>query len=257
MDNNPYRGPLTNEAAPSHGAGCWTSLLFRAFLFLGVIALGISLLLPTHRTARETGRRTQCGLNLREIAVALRDYEQQHGTLPPAYTVDAQGKPLHSWRTLILPFLQRDELYKSIDLTRPWDDPANAKAAATLLDVYSCPSTNGMTNRTTYLAVVGPNCSFLPSEGRKLADISDSSAETLMVIEVGTEQAVPWMSPIDTSEQQVLNQSAPPKLAHPSLFHGLFVDGGVRILDNELSASDRKALISIAGNDKPRLEAED
>ena len=45
-----------------------------------------------------------CVNNLKQIALALHNYEEVYKVLPPAYTVDAQGRPLHSWRTLILPY---------------------------------------------------------------------------------------------------------------------------------------------------------
>ena len=79
--------------------------------------------------------------NLHQISIALQLYAAAHGGLPPAYTTDADGKPLHSWRTLILPYLEHQQLYESIDLAKPWDDPANAEACKAALSVYQCPST--------------------------------------------------------------------------------------------------------------------
>ena len=73
----------------------------------------------------------QCANNLKQIALALRNYESVYHALPPAYTVDAEGKPLHSWRTLILPYLEQQALYDKIDLSKPWDDPANKEAYET------------------------------------------------------------------------------------------------------------------------------
>ena len=82
--------------------------------------------------------------------------------LPPAYTVDAKGRPLHSWRTLILPYLEQEPLYQTIDLSKPWNDPANAKALETSLPVFRCPEAVGPQNTTTYLAIVAPNGCFIP-----------------------------------------------------------------------------------------------
>ena len=59
--------------------------------------------------------------------------------LPPAYTVDADGRPLHSWRTLILPYLEQEPLYQTIDLSKPWNDPANAKARRNRSSRFSLP----------------------------------------------------------------------------------------------------------------------
>src|SRR5262245_49759347 len=104
------------------------SRIVEILVVLAFLALLVALLLPLSRSARPAARRAQCTNNLKQIALALHDYEQEHGALPPAYTVDAAGRPLHSWRTLILPYLEQEKLYQSIDLSKPWNDPANAQA---------------------------------------------------------------------------------------------------------------------------------
>ena len=98
------------------GCGCTGASCLALLIVIG-------LLLPMRRTASEAARRTGCGFNLRGIAQALQVYAKEHGSLPPAYTKDAQGRPLHSWRTLILPYMEEKQLFDTIDLTKPWDDP--------------------------------------------------------------------------------------------------------------------------------------
>ena len=95
---------------------------------IGGVLITVAMLLPAMRTAGPAARRAQCVNNLKQIALALFNYESAYNALPPAYTVDAEGKPLHSWRTLILPYLEKQSLYDSIDLSKPWNDPANAEA---------------------------------------------------------------------------------------------------------------------------------
>src|SRR4029077_3708459 len=116
-----------------------------------------ALLLPAFRSAQPGARRAQCTNNLKQIALALHNYAQIYEALPPAHTVDANGRPLHSWRTLILPYLEQGPLYQTIDLSKPWDDPANAKANETLVPVFRCLESVGAQNKTTYLAIVAPN----------------------------------------------------------------------------------------------------
>ena len=53
---------------------------------------------------------------MKEIVMAIEEYKGKNGHYPPAYIADGNGKPLHSWRVLILPFLGYDGLYKSIQL---------------------------------------------------------------------------------------------------------------------------------------------
>jgi prepilin-type processing-associated H-X9-DG protein len=221
------------------------------FVVLGIIVLLIALMLPAVRTSGEAARRAQCVNNLKQIGLALHNYELDHSMLPPSYSVDANGKPLHSWRTLILPYLEQEALYKTIDLSKPWDDPANAKARESEPLVYCCPSTVELKNTTTYLAIATPNGCFPPGEPRRLADV-ESRASTIAVIEVGEENAVPWMSPRDANESLVLSIGGPTtKLRHSGGVNVCLVDGSVRFLKASTSAKVRRGLISISRNDDP------
>ncbi len=181
---------------------------------LGIIVILIALLLPAVRSSRPAARRAQCVNNLKQIALALHNYEQLNGALPPAYTVDAKGRPLHSWRTLILPYLEQGPLYQTIDLSKPWNDPANAKALETAPLVFRCPEAVGPRNTTTYLAIAAPNGCLIPKESRRLAEITDAHNSTLMVIEAGEENAVPWMAPVDADESLVMSLGPTTKLHH-------------------------------------------
>jgi len=108
-----------NEAIPKPKTrGRFTLVQF--FVVLGMLGLLIALLLPATRSVGPVARRAQCSNSLRQIALALITYEHVHNELPPAYTVDAKGRPLHSWRTLILPYLEYESLYKTIGMrSRP------------------------------------------------------------------------------------------------------------------------------------------
>ncbi len=217
---------------------------------LGIIALVIAFLLPLTRSGvRPAARRAQCTNNLKQIALALQNYEQAYKALPPAYTVDAKGRPLHSWRTLILPYLEQEALYKTIDLSKPWNDPANAKALETYVPVFHCPAAAGPQNTTTYLAIAGPDGCLILEESRRLAEITDAHEWTLMVIEADDENAVPWMAPVDARESLAMNLGPTTKLHHAGGTNAGFVDGSVRFMKANTSTSVRQAWMSIAGND--------
>jgi prepilin-type processing-associated H-X9-DG protein len=217
---------------------------------LSIIGILVALLLPAVRTGRTAALRAQCTNNLKQIALALRNYESAYKALPPAYSVDSEGKPLHSWRTLILPYLERQRLYESIDLSKPWNDPANAAALKTGISEYRCPAADCPANRTTYMAIVAPNGCFRPNKPRQLSEITDDHGETLMVIEVGSEHAVHWMAPTDADETLVMASGPSTKRNHAGGTNAAFVDGSVRFLQSAMPAAERRALISIAGNDK-------
>lgn len=86
----------------------WMDLLGVALLLAGTIYL----LRPAHVHSHEARRRLQCKYNLKQIGLALHYYHDKYEEFPPAYTVDEHGKPLHSWRTLILPFMDQEPLYQ-------------------------------------------------------------------------------------------------------------------------------------------------
>ena len=231
---------------PKKSAGCWIT----GFIVLGIGVLLIGFLLPAVRSARPAAYRAACANNLKQIALALQGYENAYHALPPAYTVDADGKPLHSWRTLILPFLEQQPLYDTIDLSKPWNDPANAIAYKMVVPVFHCPSATCPEDHATYLAVVAPSGCFRHTEPRQLAEISDGLPETLMVIEVSPEQSVHWMSPVDADEALVLGLGPESKLSHQGRMNAAFCDGSVKFLHADVPAEARRALISIAGNDR-------
>ncbi len=225
--------------------------LLELLLVVAVIAVLIALLLPSVRSAREPARRMNCQSHLKQIGVAIYNYRDEYGVLPPAYTVDEEGNRLHSWRTLILPFLElgSDELYESIDFSKPWDDPANAKARDTVVQVYQCPSADPADGLTTYLGVVGPDCAFSGPESRTLADITDDNHSTLMYVDAPLDRAVHWMSPVDVSENELLSLGDDSNIQHPGGVNAAFVDGSVRFLYLDFDPDELRAILTIAGGE--------
>lgn len=249
MSINPYESPDTIGESAEKKPGGLKFRLVELLVVVGIIAILIGLMLPAVRTSGEASRRSHCTNNLKQIALALHNYESEHGELPPAYTVDEDGKPLHSWRTLILPYLEQQALYDRIDLSKPWDDPANKAAFETEISLYRCPSAGFPRGHTTYLAVVAPGGCLRPGEPRALEEISDDRGATLMVVEVDSMQAVHWMSPKDASEELILSLGKAAKPPHPGGAQAACVDGSVRFLAADTKEEVLRALISIAGRD--------
>src|SRR5688500_14578472 len=92
-DNDAFRKSVRRQAT-----------VIRAIAALAFLVLGVVLLFPAPEVPRKRGR-PPCVDNLHRIGLALHGYAGAHDAFPPAYTVDEAGNPLHSWRTLILPFL--------------------------------------------------------------------------------------------------------------------------------------------------------
>jgi prepilin-type processing-associated H-X9-DG protein len=253
MSASSENDPEFNDITPKPSSGR-SFTLGKLLLIVATIAVLIALFLPASRSARPSARRLQCMNNLKQIALALHNYERDHKALPPAYTMDANGRPLHSWRTLILPYLEQKSLYEKIDLSKPWNDPVNASASATKLAVYICPEAIDTKNTTTYLAIVGPDGFLVPGRSRRFEEITDDHSSTLAVIEAYEEDAVPWMAPFDADAAMVMKLDTETKLHHAGGTNATFADGSVRFLRTDTPAPMRRALLSISGNDNDAVK---
>jgi type II secretory pathway pseudopilin PulG len=162
-----------------------------------VLALLFLLLSPGVQSQPRGGRRAACINNIHQISLALALYEQQYGCLPPAYIADAQGKPMHSWRVLILPFMQEQTLYDRYDLSEPWDGPNNSKLHNTLVPIFSCPSDrkNPGTD-TNYVAVVGPGTAWPGATCTSKSLVTDGLSNSILLVEVAN-SGIHWMEPRD------------------------------------------------------------
>jgi prepilin-type processing-associated H-X9-DG protein len=108
-----------------------------------------------------------------------------------------------------------------------------------------------------YLAVVGPSSCLQPAVGRKMAEISDSTMATLIVVDIDEQHAVPWISPQDATEQQVLAFAESKSLSHPGGMQALFADANVRFLGASIKPALLRAMISAAGGeDEVLLQSE-
>jgi hypothetical protein len=136
-----------------------------------------------------------CKVNLRAIGLALQSYDAHYGCYPPAYTTDASGRPMHSWRALILPYAGEHSLFKSYRLDEPWDGPHNSRLAGRMPSIYGCPA-HLCPGYSSYAVVVGAGTAF-PGRGCvSLAQISDPRATLVVELKDG---GIPWLEPRDLS----------------------------------------------------------
>jgi len=248
----------SDSSAPRNPAKSRISHLIDLAAILVIVGVLIALLMPAIESPGRPRRRARCTNNLKMIALALNNYYSAHKAFPPAYTTDADGKPLHSWRTLILPQLDYPDLFKSIDLTKPWNDPANAHAFKQGVDVNRCPSfDSNQENETTYLAVVTPDSCMRAAESRSISKESDAPQLTLLVIEVDADHAVPWMQPVDADEDLILQLNKNSRLNHPGGIVAAFADCSARFLPADLPTNQRRALITITADDNAVIKLKD
>jgi hypothetical protein len=184
------------------------------------------------RAARENARRTQCVNNLKQIGLAMHNYHSKHDSFPPAFTASKEGKPLLSWRVLILPYLEQEELYKQFHLDEAWDSPHNKTLISKMPAFYACPSGKKSTaadGKTSYLTARGPATIFPGSTGIKIQEITDGTSNTIMVVDANEDSAVTWTKPDDWTMPDPFDTKG---LFghHPGGTNALSGDGSVRFL---------------------------
>jgi hypothetical protein len=212
----------------------------------GVLA---ALLIPAVQSARTAARRMSSSNNVKMLSLALLNYESTYRSLPPAYTVDADGNRLHSWRTLLIPFIESPGLVGKIDMSKPWNHPDNAFALDYDVPVFRSPMGNTKPGYTSYLAVVDASTALIGGQPTKLQEITDGTSNTIWIYETSDSKAVHWMEPTDGSIQDFQNEvtSMLPKPV-PGTVCGL-VDGSVTFLPNSTSPADIEAFATRDGSE--------
>jgi hypothetical protein len=204
--------------------------------------------------AREAARRSQCTCNLCQIKLALHNYHEVYKSLPPAYIADASGTPMHSWRVLILPFMEQSALSNQYDFSEPWNGPNNLKLLKSMPSNFACPSRfSNPTNLTSYVAITGPGTMFPGAGSVKFADITDGLSNTLMVVEVAN-MNIPWTAPWDHDVRTMsfrINDPKRPSISsnHPGGANIVLGDASTRFMHESISRDNLRALITIAGGE--------
>ena len=167
--------------------GCVSGLLIMLLLCI--------LLMPAFPHAGESSRRAQCRNNLRQLALAFDLYRGTYGHFPPPYIADADGKPMHSWRVLILPFIEERSLFDAYDMKQPWDGPHNSQLVAQMPQVFRCPSDGQMPpGMTSYFCITGAGRTKTGQAKLRPQDIADGADKTIALVESSSAR-VNWLEP--------------------------------------------------------------
>jgi len=118
--------------------------LIELLVAIAIIALLIGLLLPAVQKVREAANRAKCANNLKQIGLALHQYEDAHGRFPPGAVGPVKGIPPglkhHGLGYFLLPYLEQDALFRQYRWDVSWFDPPNQTVVNTQLKVWQCPS---------------------------------------------------------------------------------------------------------------------
>jgi prepilin-type processing-associated H-X9-DG protein len=209
------------------------------------------------RSARVAARRMQGMNNLKQIALGMHIYADamsQGGkpAFPPAFRAGKDGKPLLSWRVLILPYIDQKPLYDEFHLDEPWDSPHNKALIARMPAVFRSPAQSGPPGdgKTVYLVPRGASTMFPGAKGVALAEILDGTSNTIMVVEAAPDRAVEWTRPDDwdTGPGKVPTADFPFG-AYSEGTNVAFADGAVRFLARTIDAKTLPHLLTRSGGE--------
>ena len=224
--------------------------------------------------ARAAARRAASSNHLKQIALAFHIFHDAYGCFPPAAVIGPDGKPWHSWRVLLLPFIEELDLYKQYDFSQPWDSPKNLAVAEKMPAIFRDPAREGPPDTLTdYAAITGEAAIFQPGvvtmtsaddfpaclkTAKKVgfASITDGTSNTILFATVDPARKIPWTKPEDI----VLDDTFPGigKPAGIGAIHPLgdgrvglfaFADGSVHLIADTVDTETLRKFLTRAGGE--------
>ena len=182
------------------------------------------------------------------------NYHDTHDRLPPAVVYGEDGRPLYSWRVLLLPYIEQEDLYKQFHLDEPWDSPHNLSLLERMPSTYA-PPPHKKSRMPAYHTVchvfVGKGTPFEEGQEIRLNHFPDFISNTILIVEAGP--PVPWSKP----EELPYDADAPLPRLDP-LFHDLIrvamANGTVHYVHRDISESTLRAAITRNGGETLGLD---
>jgi hypothetical protein len=203
-----------------------------------------ALLAPPIEAARASAKRMQSMNNMKQIALAMLNYESARKAFPPAASYDKDSKPLLSWRVHILPYLEENKLYQQFHLDEPWDSPNNKRLIDRMPACLRSPASKlADRGRTNYVVVTGPGTVFDGKKGTSIRDIRDGTSMTIMVVEADDTHAPIWTKPEDLPFDPKEPKRGLGGLWNGKTFLTAFCDGSVRALATDIRPEILRHLI--------------
>jgi beta-lactamase regulating signal transducer with metallopeptidase domain len=196
--------------------------------------------------SRKAAQRSQSMNNMKQIGLAMHNFQDTFGRFPPPSLLGPDGKTPHSWRVALLPYLEQSSLYNEYKLDEPWDSPANKKVLEKMPALFRDPSDTSPAHCSSYFVPTGESTLFSGHVGTPISQITDGTSNTIMVVQASRE--IPWTKPDDV----LISADAPlPKLGLPGSdgFEAGFADGSVRRIKASIVEATLRALFTRSGGE--------
>jgi hypothetical protein len=202
--------------------------------------------------SRPAASRTMCLNNIRNLGLAMINFaDDNHGELPPAWSVDKQGQPLSSWRVCAIGYLDQPAIARKYRVQEPWNSAFNSQFSRLELTCMRCPDDVGPPTDTSYMVVVGPHTAFPGAKPRKLKEIEDRDGLTNTVTIVETsDSGVNWSEPREIQFNDAIRGIKVPGVLglssrHTGLVLACFADGHAMPISDKTDPAVLKQLLQI------------
>jgi hypothetical protein len=193
--------------------------------------------------------------NLKQIALAMHNYNDAYRHFPTVANFDKNEKPLLSWRVHLLPFLDQVKLYKEFHLDEPWDSEHNKKLIEKMPAVFRSSKNKELNKagKTNYLVPVGEHMIFTGTDKTiSIRDITDGTSNTILTVDVDDDHAVIWTKPEDLKIDPQKPQAGMRNQPSIGFLIG-FADGSVHFLRPKIDAKTLNALFTRDGGEVVNL----
>ncbi|MFT7630880.1 MAG: hypothetical protein ACI87E_001889, partial [Mariniblastus sp.] len=177
----------------------YAGLLISLIVLIAIVLL----LLPSIQVARESSRRIACMNNMRQLVLAIHNYESAYHSFPFAVEPDRPDHPQQTWRVRILPFADEPAMASLYASDEPWDGATNRTLASQRPSFYACYSSDLLPHQTTYKLITGPGTAFSGDKRLTFEDIKEGSPCALIMIE-DFSNPINWLEPKDLTVEEAI-----------------------------------------------------